>query len=172
MQLYHARNPKKSPLWQCVHRHFDEFVDIYPNQYAPNVDPLRPIIPEVIHKLLDCGNLERGFARIRCDECHHEYLLAFCCKSRWFCPSCHQRKVQTSAEFITQNVLFSAPHRHYVLAMPRMLRPYFQRHRSLLKNLCALARESLTAYLRSALDLPEGIPGIILTIHTDHPYLR
>ena len=88
MQTYRARNPKKSPLWQCVDRHFDEFLDVYPEAYEPQLGVLRPIIPEVVQKFVDCGNLERGFARIRCDECHHEYLLAFSCKSRWF-----QRKV-------------------------------------------------------------------------------
>lgn len=31
----------------------------------------------MVHKFLDCGNLERGFARIRCEHCEHEYLLAF-----------------------------------------------------------------------------------------------
>ena len=98
-------------------------------------------------------------------------VLGFSCKSRWFCPSCHQRKVQTTAEFITQHVLFPVPHRHYVLALPKMLRPYFQRHRYLLKDLCALARESLTEYLRTALVLPEGIPGIIMSIHTFGEYL-
>ena len=36
-----------------------------------------------------------------------------------------------------------------------MLRPYFQRHRHLLKRLCTLAHES-----------PEGVPGIIMTLHT------
>ena len=81
MQLYQARNPKKSPLWQCVHRHFYEFVEVYPEQYQPDLGALRPIIPEVVHKFLDCGNLERGFARIRCDECHPEYLLALSCVS-------------------------------------------------------------------------------------------
>ena len=25
MQVYRARNPKKSPLWQCASRHYDEF---------------------------------------------------------------------------------------------------------------------------------------------------
>jgi hypothetical protein len=29
MQVYRARNPKKSPLWQCVHRHYDEFEAAY-----------------------------------------------------------------------------------------------------------------------------------------------
>jgi Transposase zinc-binding domain len=46
----------------------------YPKQYEPNLGALRPAIPEVVGKFLDCGNLERGFARVRCDECQHEYL--------------------------------------------------------------------------------------------------
>ena len=66
--------------------------------------------------VLECGNLERGFARIRCDHCEHEYLLAFSCKSRCFCPSCHQKNVQTTARFILDQVVAPVPHRHYVLA--------------------------------------------------------
>ena len=171
MQVYRARNPKKSPLWQCAHRHYDEFEAAYPEAYQPRYGVLRRIIPEVVHKFLECGNLERGFARIRCDHCEHEYLLAFSCKSRWFCPSCHQKNVQTTARFILDQVVAAVPHRHYVLAIPRMLRPYFQRHRHLLKRLCTLAHESLTEYLRTALDCPEGVPGIIMTLHTFGEYL-
>ena len=89
MQLYRARNPRKSLLWQCAHRHFATFVEIYPQDYQPRLGPLRPVVLQVVHKFLDCGNLDRGFARVRCDHCRHEYLLAFSCKSRWFCPTCH-----------------------------------------------------------------------------------
>jgi Putative transposase len=85
--------------------------------------------------------------------------------------SCHQKNVQTTARFILEQVLASVPHRHYVLAIPRMLRPYFQRHRHLLKRLCALAHQSLAEYLRTALDCPKGVPGIILTLHTFGEYL-
>jgi len=171
MQVYRARNPKKSPLWQWAHRHYDEFEAAYPEAYQPRYGVLRRIIPEVVHKFLECGNLERGFARIRCDHCEHEYLLAFSCKSRWFCPSCHQKNVQTTARFILDQVVAPVPHRHYVLAIPKMLRPYFQRHRHLLKRLCTLAHESLSEYLRTALDCPQGVPGIILTLHTFGEYL-
>ena len=166
MQVYRARNPKESLLWQIANRHYDEFEAAYPEVYQPRYGALRPIIPEVVHKFLECGNLEHGFARVRCDHCEHEYLLAFSCKSRWFCPSCHQKNVQTTARFILDQVVAPVPHRHYVLAIPRMLRPYFQRHRHLLKRLCTLAHESLTEYLRTALGCPEGVPGIIMTLHT------
>jgi len=43
--------------------------------------------------LLACGVLEHGFARIRCDACTHEYLLAFPRKCRYFCPSCHAKRL-------------------------------------------------------------------------------
>ena len=77
-------------------------MDGYEERYQPRYGYLRPIIPEVVNKYLDCGDLERGFARIRCEHCNHEYLLAFSCKGRWFCPSCHQKKVQLfGARFVT-----------------------------------------------------------------------
>ena len=82
----------------------------------------------------------------------------------------HQKNVQTTARFILDQVVAPVPHRHYVLAIPRMLRPYFQRHRHLLKRLCTLAHESLTEYLRTALGCPEGVPGIIMTLHTFGEY--
>ena len=60
-------------------RHFDAFLNVYEERYQPRYGILRPIIPEVVNKFLDCGDLERGFARVRCDHCKHEYLLAFSC---------------------------------------------------------------------------------------------
>jgi hypothetical protein len=99
------------------------------------------------------------------------YGLVFSCKSRWFCPSCHQKNVQNTARFILDQVVAPVPHRHHVLAIPKMLRPYFQRHRHLLKQLCTLAHESLTEHLRTALDCPNGVPGVIMTLHTFGEYL-
>lgn len=93
-QVYRARKPKASPLWQCLSRHCNAFLTGYEEHYQPRYGFLRPIIPEVVHTFLDCGDLARGFARVRCDHCKHEYLLAFSCKGRWFCPPCHQKKVQ------------------------------------------------------------------------------
>ncbi|WZL79848.1 hypothetical protein QBE55_02760 [Eubacteriales bacterium mix99] len=26
---------------------------------------------------MDCGDLRQGFARVKCDDCNHEYLLPF-----------------------------------------------------------------------------------------------
>lgn len=87
-QVYRARKLKASPLWQCFSRHFDTFLGAYQERYQPRYGFLHPIIPEVVNKFLDCGDLDRSFARVRCGHCQHEYMLAFSCKEGWFCPFC------------------------------------------------------------------------------------
>jgi len=101
----------------------------------------------------------------------HEYLLAFSCKGRWFCPSCHQKKVQLFGALLTETILFPVPHRHFTFGMPKMLRPYFRFDRNLLKDLCRIAHECLIEYLRTTLGLTEVLPGIVMAIHTFGEYL-
>ena len=55
-QVYRARQPKASPLWQCLSRHFDAFLEGYEERYQSRYGFLRPIIPQVVNKFLDCGN--------------------------------------------------------------------------------------------------------------------
>jgi hypothetical protein len=108
-QVYQPRNPKASPLWRCVDAHFEEFLQVYSERYQPRYGVLRDVIPEVVGKFLECGDLEKGFARVRCPECRHEFLVAFSCEARWFCPSCHQKKVLFFGEFLAGDVLAPVP---------------------------------------------------------------
>ncbi|MDP3283136.1 MAG: transposase zinc-binding domain-containing protein, partial [Desulfobacterales bacterium] len=48
---------------------------------------------EVVLDYLKCEDLKEGFARVRCPECKYEYLLAFSCRGRWFCPSCAAKQM-------------------------------------------------------------------------------
>jgi hypothetical protein len=169
--VYRSRKPKASPLWQCLFRHFDAFLVEYKERYRKRYGFLRPIIAEVVNRFLDCGDLERGFARIRCDHCKKDHLLAFSCKGRWFCPSCHQKKVQLFGALVVESILFPVPHRHYTLGIPKMLRPYFRYNRTLLKDLCRIARDCLVDYQRTVLHLPDGIPGAVMVVHTFGEYL-
>ena len=45
-------------------------------------------------KYLECGVLARGFARVRCESCKDELLVAFSCKGRGVCPSCNSKRAQ------------------------------------------------------------------------------
>jgi hypothetical protein len=170
-QVYRPRRPKESPLWQCLCAHFDEFLEAYEERYQPRYGFLRPIIPEVVDKFLTCADLKQGFARIRCDNCKHEFILPYSCRQRYFCPSCHPKKVQLFGELLTETILYPVPHRHLTLGIPKMLRPYYRYDRDLLKDLCRIAHECLLEYLRATLELPDGIPGIVMTIHSYGEYL-
>ena len=83
--FYRPRNPRASPLYQCVDRHADEL--------EASGAIRRSVERQVLERFLDCGDLHKGFARIYCDECAHDFLLAFSCKTRYFCPSCHQKRM-------------------------------------------------------------------------------
>ena len=170
-QAYRARRPKLSPLWQCLDAHFDTFLDIYPEAYERDFGFLRPNIPEVVGKFMGCGDFANGFARVRCDHCAHEYLLPFSCKGRWFCPCCHQKKVQLFGALLAETVLAPVPHRHFTFTIPKMLRPYFRFHRGLIKELCRIAHRCLAEFHRTTLGLPEGTTGVVMAIHTFGEYL-
>ncbi len=124
-QVYHPRNPQESPLWRLLNNHYDSFEQGYDERFEKQYGFIRSIISEVVHDYLSCGDLRNGFARVRCKDCSEEYLLAFSCKSRWFCPSCHAKKVVQFGESLKDNILYPVPHRQYVFSIPIMLRLFF-----------------------------------------------
>jgi len=91
--LYRPRRPQGSPYYHCVEDHFETFERVYEEPFERTYGFYRPYLRSVIYRYLDCGVLRNGFGRVRCGECGHEYLLAFSCKRRHFCPSCHQKRV-------------------------------------------------------------------------------
>jgi hypothetical protein len=67
---------------------------------------------------LKCGRLERGFLRVRCDNCHAEHLVAFSCKRRSFCPSRGPRRMAESAALLVDEVFPEKPVRQWMLSVP------------------------------------------------------
>jgi Transposase zinc-binding domain len=49
---------------------------------------LPPFVRREVEGYLDCGLLCRGFARLKCESCTEQHLVAFACKGRGICPSC------------------------------------------------------------------------------------
>ncbi len=153
---YRPRNPRASPLWQCARRHAKELRD------AGRLR--RAVERQVIERFIECGDPHHGFARIYCDACGHDYLLAYSCKTRYFCPSCHQKRVLLYGEWVEENVLAPVPHRQYVFTLPRLLRPIFGRRRAWLGELCRIAARLLVdAYAEAT---PGARPGLILFVQT------
>ena len=94
--------------------------------------------PKVADKFLACGVLEHGFARVRCDACAHEYLLAFSCKARYFCPSCHAKRLALWTLWLEETLLAAVPHRQVVLTIPKRLRTWCLYRRAILQPLARL----------------------------------
>jgi len=154
--IYRVRRPRASPLWQCVRRHLPEL--------GASARVRRAVEKKVLERFLDCGDPQRGFARTRCAGCGQDLLLAFSCKTRDFCPSCLHKRVLAWGHWVEASVLRPVPHRQYVFSVPKLLRPFFACHRSLLGELCRIISRSLTQAYRAA--SPRARSGFILFVQT------
>ncbi|MBL9155007.1 MAG: transposase [Verrucomicrobiales bacterium] len=170
--IYRPRRPRASPLWQIVHHAWAEFESGYERRHRPIHGPLRPDTVEVVRQFYRCGDLAAGFNRLQCPECGHEKLLAFTCKTRHFCPSCHQRKVRAVGDWIARELCFDVPHRQFVFTMPKPLRGIFRKRRKLLDHLFRISLESLRDWMRARLDLPEGRLAAVASVQTFGDYLN
>ncbi len=83
---------------------------------------------------LECGILAHGFARARCADCGHDFLIAYSCKGRGVCPSCPtgissghttRRMVETAAH-LADHVIPRLAVRQWVLSVPKRLRYHLE----------------------------------------------
>ena len=88
-------------------------------------------IEQAFRRYLDCGILANGFARAHCDECGHDFLIAFSCKGRGVCPSCNTRRMAETTAHLTDHVFPRLPVRQWVLSVPKRLRYFLQRDTAL-----------------------------------------
>ena len=156
VRVYRPRKPRASALYQCAARHAPELRA--GGRFGRRVEE------NVIERFLECGDPQHGFARIYCDQCRHGYILAFSCQARYFCPSCHQKRVLAYGDWVEANVLAPVPHRQYVFTLPRLLRPLFARRRALLGKLCNIVERLFARFYASA--RTNARPGIILFVQT------
>jgi len=184
--VYQPRKPQDSQYYQCVEDHFETLEQVYDDRFSKQYGFFRPYLRQVIYRYLDCGILHNGFARVKCGDCGHEYLLAFSCKRRHFCPSCHQKRVVEFGEWLCEEVLKAVPHRHFTFSIPKILRRYYLYDRKLLSELSRCAWETLKKFFQEAalvgdpvLGREKGaVPGAVIAIHSFgdflgwHPHLH
>ena len=177
--VYRPRDPQSSQYYQCVEDHFEMLEQVYDDRFAKQYGFLRAYVKHVIYRYLDCGILHNGFARVRCDECGHEYLLAFSCKRRHFCPSCHQKRVEEYGEWLCAEILKAVPHRHFTFCIPKILRRYFLYDRKLLSHLSRCGWESLKIFIQGTIPVEDpvlggeddAVPGAVIAIQSFGDFL-
>ena len=111
----------------------------------------RPIIEQSVSAYLKCGDLQEGFARVHCPDRKHEMFVAFSCKQRCTCPSCHQKRTLLTALYVSQNVCSPVAHRQVVLTIPQRVRVHTRFDRKLLGKFSSRMRFLELSYRRNAI---------------------
>ena len=151
---------------------------VYDERFAPTRGPLGKGTQEAVYRYLDCGIFECGFARARCGECGHDFFVAFSCKLRCICPSCHAKREILWAEWAAEELLEDVPHRQVVFTIPKRLRVYFRYDRRLMGELAAGAWRALRLWVLACFDDDMAVPGAVGFIQTSgellnfHPHIH
>ena len=69
-QRYRPRDPTRGLLFRVVKRNLDPFLEASEGRLPRHVE-------RAFRKFLDCGVLDKGFARAHCDTCNLDMLVPF-----------------------------------------------------------------------------------------------
>jgi hypothetical protein len=129
-KLYNPRHPERTLLYQTIAEHFETWHELASaGQFDGQGDhhTPKPYVRQAFRKYLECGIFAHGFARAWCDDCGHDYFIAYSCKGRGVCPSCNTRRMVETAAHLTDHVFPRLPVRQWVLSVPKRLRYFMQR---------------------------------------------
>ncbi|MGH8252059.1 MAG: transposase [Steroidobacteraceae bacterium] len=143
-------------LYRLVQQHLETWL-ARSRDADPDGDPIPSHIERELRGYLECGLLACGFARVRCGDCGHDFLVAFSCKGRGLCPSCTTRRMAETAAHLVEHVFPQVPIRQWVVTFPKRLRYFLHRDPVLLGRVrrCVL-RTIETAVRRACLDAPRA----------------
>ena len=140
---YERHQPEHTLLYQLVQQHYPTFKASLEDQGQS----LPCYIQQEFDDFLQCGRLEYGFLRVRCEDCHHERLVAFSCKRRGLCPSCGARRMAESAALLVDEVFPEVPIRQWVLSFPFQLRFLLGRYPELMGEVLGIVYRVLSTHL-------------------------
>jgi hypothetical protein len=146
LRPYRRHEQSATLLHRTVRDHLESFLDAARARSAHGRG-LPGFVEKALRGYLDCGLLARGFARVRCDDCVFERLVAFSCKAR-VCPSCNARRMEDTAEHLVRNVLPEVPVRQWVLTLPRRVRFLAARDKALATKLLDVFTRTVFAWQR------------------------
>ena len=147
------REPERTLLHELVRDNLRTFL-------AERDGPDLPrFVREEFERYLACGILSEGFARVHCDTCGHDELVAFSCKRRGFCPSCNARRMHDTAAHLVERVFPQVPVRQWVLSLPRWARWLLARDPALASRALAITLRAIFGHYRRG--VPESQCGAV-----------
>jgi hypothetical protein len=163
--VYEPRSTAGTVLHEVVRAHLERFLD--ETAAATDGAGVPRFIEREFRDFLGCGDLRRGFCRVRCAECAFERLIPFSCKSRAICPSCGGRRMAEQAARLVESVLPFVPVRQWVLTVPHRLRYRLAFDHALCRAVLGVfARVVLGWYRRRArrAGVPDGQSGTVTVV--------
>ncbi len=176
--VYRARDPRKTPLFRLLEAHYEPVKLYWEQRFEAHYGFFCGFWDQAVAHYLDCGIWDNGFARIRCDACRHEMLVAFSCKQRGLCPSCSAKRGAELGAFLIEHVKEDVGHAQWVFTIPKMLRPLFFKMRSLRGHLARLAWHTVCELMAAAVEESDLRPGMVAVIQTfgdrvnPHPHVH
>jgi hypothetical protein len=90
------------PLYRVVQGHLETYLALAQEGHTDG-DAVAQYVEGEFRRYLECGILAHGFARARCGECGHDFLIGFSCKGRVRCPAYNARhKAEVAAHLVDQ----------------------------------------------------------------------
>lgn len=127
---YNPRHPEQTLLYRTVAENFETWLELASaGQFDGQGDHHTPpaYVEQAFRKYLECGIFAHGLARARCEDCGHDFFVAFSCKGRGVCPSCNTRRMAETAAHLADHVFPRLAVRQWVLSVPKRLRYFMQR---------------------------------------------
>lgn len=183
-RVYRRRRPEHTALYRLVQQHLEPWLARRRESDSDGY-PIPRRIEHELRGFLECGILACGFARGRCGDCGHDFLVAFCCapsmartlrapfgrpnslpanlscKGRGRCPSCTTRRMAETAAHLVEHVFPQVPVRQWVVTFPRRLRYFLHRDPVLLGRVRRVTLRAIKEGLRrrSFLSLARSYPS-------------
>ncbi len=148
------REPERTVLHALVRENLETFLAESQERSADGVG-WPGFVEMEFRRYLDCGILANGFARVHCESCGNDLLVAFSCKRRGFCPSCNARRMHDTAAHLVDRVIPHVPVRQWVLSLPRWARWMLARDSALASRALAVALRAIFSSYR----LRAGVGG-------------
>ena len=161
-KLYNPRHPERTLLYKTIAEHFETWFELASaGQFDGQGDhhTPKPYVRQAFRKYLECGI----FARAWCDDCGHNYFVAFSCKGRGVCPSCNTRRMVETAAHLCDHVLPRLPVRQWVLSVPKRLRYFMQRDGAVLNMVLRIFLRVIAQSLQS--NCPGAAQGDKTALH-------
>jgi hypothetical protein len=144
-KVYQRRKPEESVLYGIVSRKRKACIESAQERSSHGYG-YPSFVEREFDKFLGCGQLRRGFVRVKCAECPNEKLVAFSCKGRGLCPSCTARRMANTAAHLVDRVLPRLPTRQWVLSFPRRVRILLAKDHDLLSKVLDMALKKIFAW--------------------------